>query len=82
MVSVSRLLLAAVAFAAAGVLALPTELSRPAKRAPSAPYWVEYFDASVSEVTGVPPVSDVTVCPMHYLHPRGCPLTLDTHTHA
>lgn len=60
MVSVSRLLLSAVAFAAAGVLALPTELSRPAKRAPSAPYWVEYFDASVSEVTGVPPVSDVT----------------------
>ncbi|EED77817.1 hypothetical protein POSPLDRAFT_94833 [Postia placenta Mad-698-R] len=78
MVSVSRLLLSAVAFAAAGVLALPTELSRPAKRAPSAPYWVEYFDASVSEVTGVPPVSDVTVCPMHYFHPRGCPLTLDT----
>jgi len=59
----------------AGVLGLPTQVegldekanavlarSKPVRRgaAPSAPRWVEYFDAYESGVTGAPPVSDVT----------------------
>ena len=29
---------------------------------PSAPYFVEYFDAYAPGVTGAPPVADVSVC--------------------
>ncbi|CCM01821.1 uncharacterized protein FIBRA_03889 [Fibroporia radiculosa] len=41
--------------------AAPVAISTPVRRAaPTAPYFVEYFDAGVSGVTGAPPVADVT----------------------
>ena len=37
---------------------------------PSAPYFVEYFDAYAPGVTGAPPVADVSVCWIGF--PRIC----------
>ncbi|KZT66332.1 glycoside hydrolase family 18 protein [Daedalea quercina L-15889] len=58
-------------FAGTTVVALPADVgeadvasavssSHQKRYSPSAPYFVEYFDASVSGVTGAPPVSDVS----------------------